>query len=95
MVTKEFVNDLSYKIFTSIIEVHKNLGPGLIESMYHKCLSYELKLRNINFTSEASFYCNYKDLDVTTDFRCDLFVENCIMLELKQFRRLFPVLKQN
>jgi GxxExxY protein len=93
MVTKEFVDNLSYEIFASIIEVHKNLGPGLIESIYHKCLAHELKLRNINFTSEASFEFNYKDLNLTTDFRCDLFVENCIMLELKAVQEVIPYFK--
>ncbi|MFE3871579.1 GxxExxY protein [Flavobacterium sp. ZS1P70] len=93
MVTKEFVDDLSYEIFASIIEVHKNLGPGLIESIYHKCLAHELKLRNISFTSEASFDFNNKDLNLTTDFRCDLFVENCIMLELKAVEEIIPYFK--
>ena len=69
MVTKDFVDNLSYEIFASIIEVHKNLGPGLIESIYHKCLAHELKLRNINFTSEASFEFNYKELNLSTEVK--------------------------
>ena len=93
MVTKEFVDDLSYEIFASIIEVYKYIGPGLIESIYHKCLAHELRLRNINFTSEASFDFNYKDLNLTTDFRCALFVEDCIMLELKAVQEIIPYFK--
>ena len=93
MVTKQFVDDLSYEIFSSIIEVHKNLGPGMIESIYHKCLAHELKLRNIKFTSEALFDFSYKDLNLTTDFRCDLFVEDCVMLELKAVQEVIPYFK--
>lgn len=93
MITKEFVDELSYEIFAAIIEVHKHLGPGLLENIYHKCLAHELKLRNINFTSETSFEFNYKDLDLTSDFRCDMIVENCIMIELKAVQEVIPYFK--
>ena len=93
IITKEFINNLSYEIFAAIIDVHKNLGPGLLERIYHKCLEHELKLRNISFTSETSFDFKYKDLDLTTDFRCDLFVENCIIMELKAVQEITPFFK--
>ena len=93
IITKEFINNLSYEIFAAIIDVHKNLGPGLLEKIYHKCLEHELKLRNISFTSETSFDFKYKDLDLTTDFRCDLFVENCIIMEIKAVQEITPFFK--
>lgn len=93
IITKEFINNLSYEIFAAIIDVHKNLGPGLLERIYHKCLEHELKLRNISFTSETSFDFKYKDLDLTTDFRCDLFVENCIIMEIKAVQEITPFFK--
>jgi GxxExxY protein len=91
--TKQFVNDVSYEVIGSIIEVHKHLGPGLIESTYHKCLAYEFSLRHLNFISEGTFPFHYKDLDLSTDFRCDLLVEGVIMLELKAVMEIVPFFK--
>lgn len=74
MLTKTYINDLTYQVNGAIIEVHKILGPGLLESVYHKCLKYELTLRNIAFLSEVNFPILYKELELTTDFRCDILV---------------------
>ncbi len=92
-ITKQFINELTYEVNAAIIEVHKILGPGLVEAVYHRCLEYEFKLREINFVSEATFPFSYKGLDLTTDFRCDLLVENCIMLELKAVQEVIPYYK--
>ncbi len=91
--TKQFIDNVSYEVIGSIIEVHKTLGPGLIESTYHKCLVYELGLRNISYISEGTFAFSYKDLDLSTDFRCDLLVEGVIMLELKAVTEIVPFFK--
>jgi GxxExxY protein len=91
--TKKYINDLTYQINGAIIEVHKILGPGLLESIYHKCLIYELKLRNIPFLSEANITFGYKDLDLSTDLRCDLLVDGCVMLELKAVQEIIPYFK--
>lgn len=93
LITKKFINDLTYEVNAAVIEVHKTLGPGLIEAVYHKCLAHELKLRKIEFVSEATLPFSYKDLDLTTDFRCDLLVEECIMLELKAVQEVIPYFK--
>jgi GxxExxY protein len=92
-ISKKYINDLTYEVNAAIIEVHKILGPGLIESVYHKCLKHELKLRNISFVSEATLPFSYKDLDLTIDFRCDLLVEGCLMLELKAVQEIIPFFK--
>ena len=92
-ISKKYINDLTYKVNAAIIEVHKILGPGLIESVYHKCLKHELKLRGISFVSEATLPFSYKDLDLTIDFRCDLLVEDCLMLELKAVQEIIPFFK--
>jgi GxxExxY protein len=92
-ISKKYINDLTYEVNAAIIEVHKILGPGLIESVYHKCLKHELKLRNINFVSEATLPFSYKDLDLTIDFRYDLLVEDCLMLELKAVQEIIPFFK--
>jgi GxxExxY protein len=91
--TKQYINNLTYRINGAIIEVHKVLGPGLLESIYHKCLMYELSLRNIPFVSEANLPFTYKDLDLSTDFRCDLIIDNCVMLELKAVQEIIPFFK--
>ena len=81
--TKSYLKDLTYQINGAAIEVHKFLGPGLLESIYHKWLKKELDVRGISFKSELLVPINFKGLDVDTNLRCDLFIENCIVLELK------------
>jgi GxxExxY protein len=93
MFTKTYIDELTYKVNGAIIEVHKILGPGLLESVYHKCLKYELDLRGIKYLSEASIPVHYKQLDLTTDFRFDLLVESCLMLELKAVQEITPYFK--
>ena len=60
MLTQDYLKDLTYKINGACIEVHKILGPGLLESIYHKCLEEEFKLRNISFVSQSKISLNYK-----------------------------------
>ena len=91
MITQKYLDDLTYNINGAAIEVHKALGPGLLESIYHKCLMQELKLRGINFNSEVTIPVNYKGIKVETELRCDLFIENIIVVELKSVESLLPV----
>ena len=81
--TEKKLNEISYNVIGAAIEVHKALGPGLLESIYHECLKHELSLRDISFVSEMDVQVVYKDLPLTTYLRCDLFVENCLVVELK------------
>ncbi|MBM6500566.1 GxxExxY protein [Flavobacterium macrobrachii] len=89
--TKSYLKDLTYQINGAAIVVHKFLGPGLLESIYHKCLKKELDSRGISFTSELLVPINFKGLDVDTNLRCDLFIENCIVLELKTVDDFAPI----
>lgn len=89
--TKKSVNDLAYKVFGAAIEVHKNLGPGLLESVHHECLKHELDILKINYQSELAVPISYKEIELNTELRCDLFVENCIVLELKAVKELVPI----
>jgi GxxExxY protein len=82
---------LTYQINGAAIEVHKFLGPKLLESVYHKCLKKELNLRGISFKSELLVPIIFKDLEIETDLRCDLFIENCIVLELKAIETILPI----
>jgi len=89
--TKKYLNDLTYQILGAAIEVHKELGPGLLESVYHKCLKQELFLRNINFLSEQIVPVNYKGMEFNAELRCDLIVEDVIVVELKSVDAIVPV----
>ena len=90
-ITKSYLKDLVYKVNGAAIEVHKALGPGLLESVYHKCLNKELSLRGINFQSELIVNVNYKGLDLDTELRCDLFIEGVLPVELKAVDAIHPI----
>lgn len=90
-ITKSYLKHLTYQINGAAIEMHKSLGPGLLESIYHKCLKHELSLRNINFISEYAVPINYKGIETISNLRCDLFVENVIPVELKAVEALHPI----
>ncbi len=90
-VTKKYLTDLVYRVNGAAIEVHKALGPGLLESVYHKCMKKELSLRGIQFQSELLVPVNYKGLEIDTDLRCDLFIENILAVELKAVEGILPI----
>lgn len=91
IITKSYLNDLSYKIVGCEIEVHKHLGPGLLESVYHDCLKQEFFLRKINYENHLLVPINYKGLLLDTDYRLDFIVEDEIVIELKAMDGLLPV----
>ena len=90
MITQKHLNDLSFQIIGAAIEVHKIMGRGLLESVYHQCMKEELRLRNINFISEHKIPVIYKGKIMESDFRCDLLVENLIVIELKAVSEMHP-----
>lgn len=90
-VTKSYLKDLTYQVNGAAIEVHKALGPGLLESVYHKCLKQELTLRNIKFKSESSVPVIYKGVEIDTNLRCDLLIEDCLIAELKAIVTIIPI----
>lgn len=83
MITQSYLTDLTYKINGACIEVHKILGAGLLENVYHKCLKEEFRLRNINFKSELKVPVIYKGKEISCDFFCDFLIEEQIILEIK------------
>ncbi|CAN5533899.1 GxxExxY protein [soil metagenome] len=91
MTTKKQLDELTYQIIGAAIEVHKALGPGLLESVYHKCMKRELFLRNFEFTSEHIIQLEYKGAEIETDLRCDLVVENLIPVEFKAVDAIAPI----
>ena len=76
-------NKLSNSIIGAAIEVHKHLGPGLLESAYKECLLFELRKRNLNVIKEKSLPVVYKEISLEHGYRIDLLVENKVVIELK------------
>ena len=76
-------SDLSHRVIGCAIEVHKHLGPGLLESAYQRCLAHELHLNNIPFETEAPLPIEYKGARLDCGYRMDILVDNEIILELK------------
>jgi len=89
--TKTNLKDLTYKVTGAAIEVHKRLGPGLLESVYHKCLAKELELRKISFKSEYKIPYNYKGFDLDIELRCDFLIDDVLVVELKAIESILPV----
>ena len=83
--------ELSNKVIGCAIEVHRHLGPGLLESTYQQCLAHELGLNGIDFSVESPLPVVYKDITLDCGYRIDLFVENEIILELKSVEKLLPI----
>lgn len=83
MITQKYLDRLTYEVIGSAIEVHKIMGKGLLENVYHQCLKEELSNRKINFSSEMKIPVIYKNKELKIDFKCDLFIENCLVVELK------------
>jgi len=89
--TQKYLDELTFKVIGAAIEVHKNMGSGLLESVYQQCMIEELTNRNINFVSEFKVPVVYKGKELDIEFRCDLFVENCLVVELKSVSEIKPI----
>ena len=83
--------DLSRQIIGAAIEVHKKLGPGLLESAYQICLAHELELRKIPFAREVNLPVSYKGKKLDCGYRVDFVVANKVVVELKAIERTEPV----
>lgn len=87
------INQLSSKIIGAAIEVHKALGPGLLESAYEECLSYELGLRYLSLEKQKPLAIIYKGKKLDCGYRLDLVVEKAIILELKSCEKIEEIHK--
>lgn len=93
MVTQKFINDISYKIVGCAIEVHKQLGPGLLESVYQTCMIEELRNNRLEIQSQVYIPLYYKGNDLGGQLKLDLLVENLIIVELKAVEAMIPLYK--
>jgi GxxExxY protein len=84
-------DELSNIVLGCAIEIHKELGPGLLESAYKECLCYELSKRNLNFVKEKPLPLVYKELSVNCVYRMDIVVENKLVIEIKSVEHLMDI----
>ena len=83
--------ELTEAIIGAAITVHRELGPGLLESVYEKCLAFELADRGLSVTTQKEIPVRYKNLTFDCSFRADLIVENKVLLEPKSIDQLSPI----
>ena len=83
MLTQDYIDQLTYKIIGCAIEVHRALGPGLLESTYEQCLAHELKMNGLAFKLQCPLPVEYKGIRLDCGYRVDIFVEDNLILELK------------
>lgn len=91
MVTRKFLDDLTYEVIGSAIQVHKAMGRGLLESVYHECLKEEFTHRKISFITEMRIPIEYRNKILDIDFRCDFYIERCLVIELKAVQEMSSV----
>jgi GxxExxY protein len=82
---------LTHKIIGAAIEVHRQLGPGLLESAYEECLARELALRGVSFERQKAFPVVYKGVQLECGYRINLLVEGCVIVELKSIELIAPI----
>jgi GxxExxY protein len=85
--------ELTEPVVGAAIEVHRRLGPGLLEGIYRKCLIHELRLRGLRVQYELPLVLDYKGLKLKNAYRLDLLVEGKVVVELKAVQRVEPVFK--
>lgn len=85
------INNLTRQVIGAAIEVHKALGPGLLESAYEECLCHELGLRNIGYQRQLPVALEYKGISLDCGYRLDILVESAVLLEIKSCDALIPI----
>jgi GxxExxY protein len=85
------INEVTKKIIGCAIEVHKNLGPGLLESVYEECLTFELGKAGLLFKRQQPTPVIYKEIKLDCGYRIDILVENMVIVELKVVDEINPV----
>lgn len=89
--SKLLYEELTNKIIKAAIEVHKILGPGLLESAYEECFVYELMKMDLSVKQQLLIPIKYKDLKLKTKYKLDLLVQDKVIIELKSVEKLTPV----
>ena len=85
------LNEVTRGIIASAMEVHRHLGPGLLESAYQECVCYELSRMGLSFTREVHLPLSYKGLQLDCSYRVDLLVEDAVVVELKSIEQILRI----
>ena len=91
LMTKEEYERLAKEIFLACLEVHKIMGPGLLESVYELCLMKELQLRNVLAENQVAIPLIFKGFELSKEYRIDILVEKEIIIELKAVEGILPI----
>lgn len=86
-------DQLTGSIIAAAIEVHRALGPGLLESIYERCLIRELELRGLNVSHQQAVKIRYKDITFEEALKFDILVEGCVLVEIKAVQGILPIHK--
>lgn len=92
-ITKKHLSDLSFKIIGCAIEVHRHLGPGLLESVYEQCFVSELRTKGLQVSTQLNVPIYYKGNDLNSNLRLDLLIEDWMIVELKAVDQIIPIYK--
>jgi len=93
LLTQKLINNLCYQIVGCAIEVHKNLGPGLLESVYESCLIEELLIKHFDVKSQVLLPVKYKGKELGSALRIDILVDDLVIIELKSVEIMIPLYK--
>jgi GxxExxY protein len=85
------MKEITQKIIGAAIEVHKTIGPGLLESAYEECLAHEMRIRGLNFERQVQLPVAYKGVTLDCGYRLDFLVEKAVVVELKAVESLQPI----
>lgn len=88
-------DELSKRVIGCALEVHKHLGPGLLESTYEQCVAHELSITGISFRMQPALPVEYKGLKLDCGYRIDLLIEDKLIVELKSVAELLPVQRRS
>ncbi len=89
--TKKEVTQLSYEVVGIAIKIHKVLGPGLLESVYEKCMIYELEKQGYQVNNQIPIRIKYEEIEIKSELKIDLLINDCIIVELKTVEKILPV----
>jgi GxxExxY protein len=90
-ITQKYIDEISFKAIGCAIEVHRQLGPGLMESVYEKCFTRKLWLKGLNYEAQQKVPIHYKGISLDAELRFDVVVEDIVIVELKAIDGMLPV----
>jgi GxxExxY protein len=93
MITQKYINQISYQVIGCAMEVHKQLGPGLLESVYEECMIEELRFKGLAVQAQQKVPLFYRGKALKTELRLDIIVNDLVILELKAVETMIPLYK--